>query len=104
MRVVFTRRARADLDDRIAYSVENFGTVITNRTFIRLDRYLSDVLARHPNIGRRHAHLDVLETWVPRTPFVVIYRVKPEEEELTILAVYHHAQDRSRFTFSPADH
>jgi plasmid stabilization system protein ParE len=98
MRVVFTRRARANLDERIAYSVEHFGVPITNRTFDRLDRYLSDVLARHPNIGRPLIQFDASETWVPRTPFIVIYRVNPAANELTILAVYHHAQDRSKFT------
>ena len=101
MRVVFTRRARSNLDERIAYSVEHFGIALTNRTFDRLDRYLSDVLARYPDIGRPLQNFDAAETWVPRTPFIVIYRVNPEADELTILAVYHHAQDRSKF--NPVD-
>ena len=101
MRVVFTRRARTNLDERIAYSVEHFGVPLTNRTFDRLDRYLTDVLARHPNIGRPLRHFHAAETWVPRTPFIVIYRVNAAADELTILAVYHHAQDRSKF--NPTD-
>lgn len=37
------------------------------------------------------------ESWIARTPFVVIYRVDDEAEVITVLALFHHAQDRAEF-------
>ncbi len=97
MKVVFTVNAREDIERRFAYSVENFGTSTAERIFNRVDRFIHDTLAHFPRTGRPHPS-GVLETWVPRTPFFIIYRIDTAAGTLTVLAVFHHAQDRTSFT------
>ena len=37
----------------------------------------------------------IYETWIAKTPFVIFYRVNTEAETITVLALFHHAQDRA---------
>jgi plasmid stabilization system protein ParE len=95
MKVVFAAHARDDIQQRFAYSVEHFGQATAQKIFSRIDTFLHQTLAAFPMTGRLHTSGTMLETWVPRTPFFNIYRL--DADTLTVLAVFHHAQDRSGF-------
>ena len=96
MKIVFTDRARDQFERRTAYSIERFGKRVAERTFARLDNYIHGTLAAHPDTtGTPHPVRDFYETWVPRTPFFIIYRIDLAAQVVTILGIYHHAQDRS---------
>ncbi len=97
MKVVFTEHARDDLKRRFASSVEHFGQQTAETIFGRVDAFVHRTLADYPLTGRLHASGIALETWVPRTPFFIIYRVDQTTDVLMVLAVFHHAQDRSVF-------
>jgi len=97
MKVVFTAHAHDDIEQRFAYTTEHFGVVVAERIFGRVDKFIHQTLARFPLTGRRHPNRDILESWVPRTPFFVIYSIDQSTDTLTVLAVYHHGQDRSSF-------
>jgi plasmid stabilization system protein ParE len=97
MKVVFTAHARDDIKQRFDYSVEHFGRPTAQKIFSRVDAFMHQTLAAYPMTGRLHASGAVLETWVPRTPFFIIYRVDMTADILTVLAIFHHAQDRASF-------
>jgi len=103
MKVVFTAHAREDIEQRFAYSVEHFGHAAAERLFQRVDAFITKTLAWFPFTGQAHPS-GVLESWVPKTPFFVIYRVDKTTATLTVLAVYHHAQDRSAFREDTDEH
>lgn len=95
MKVIFTRRATDQFDRRIAYSIDRFGKRVTNRIFGLVDKYIHTTIANDPiRTGTHHPAQNFYEAWVPRTPFFIIYRVDQAADTVTILAIYHHAQDR----------
>ena len=97
MTVVMTKRAQAQIDHQFAYSVKNYGTKVAGRTFARLHGFIFETLASHPKIGRKARNGDHRECWVPRTPFLIIYQAGEATDVLTVLAVFHYAQDRDDF-------
>jgi plasmid stabilization system protein ParE len=50
-----------------------------------------------PHAGKYLDDRGIYETWITRTPFVVFYRVDIEADTITVLALFHHAQDRAAF-------
>jgi hypothetical protein len=40
---------------------------------------------------------DLFESFIPRTPFVVIYRIEPDAGIVRVLGFFHSAQDRVGF-------
>jgi hypothetical protein len=58
-------------------------------------RFIFETLPAHPRMAIYHAEQDVFEHFIPNTPFVVFYRLNPDADELTVLAIFHHAQDRN---------
>ena len=97
MRVVFGEAARADLDERVAVSIQEFEIATTAVTFERLNAHIEFVIANHPRTGRYNRNGDYWEAWVPRAPFIVIYRFNESVAQLTVVAIFHHAQDRSKY-------
>jgi plasmid stabilization system protein ParE len=69
--------------------------------FARLDSFLFKFLADNPFAGRRIDEGEIYEAWIARTPFVVFYKVEPAVDTITVLALFHHAQDRA--SFDPSD-
>ena len=51
-----------------------------------------DQLIDHPELGRAGRRRGTRELVISRTPFVVVYRVKPRLKRVEILRVLHHAQ------------
>ena len=68
-----------------------------NEPFRRVRKFLFWSLPAHPRFSVYRADKDVYERFIPRTPFVVFYRVNLDLDEWTVVAVFHHAQDREAF-------
>jgi plasmid stabilization system protein ParE len=67
---------------------------VADRTFKRVRRFLFEALAAHPRTGVYRSGRDVYEIVIPRTRFVAFYRIDIAADLLTVVAVFHHAQDR----------
>jgi plasmid stabilization system protein ParE len=94
MKVVFSERVEAELERHFAYGVQKFGRPVADRTFRRVRRFLLESLAAYPRVGIYRSERDIYEVVIPRTPFVVFYRIDNAAGLLTVVAFFHHAQDR----------
>lgn len=47
-----------------------------------------------PRLGVYRAERDLYEVVIPRTPFIAIYRINEAADVLTVMALFHYAQDR----------
>jgi plasmid stabilization system protein ParE len=94
MRIILSTRVEVELEHHFARGVEKFGQFVADRTFQRVHRFFFEVLADHPRIGIYRPEQDVYEAFIPRTPFVVFYRIDAAGDALTVVAFFHHAQDR----------
>ena len=83
MRVVLSERVEAEL-----------GKLVADRTFRRMRRFLFESLALYPRIGVYRSERDIYEAVIPRTPFIAFYRIDTMADMLTVVALFHHAQDR----------
>jgi plasmid stabilization system protein ParE len=94
MKVVISRRVEGELNHHFAEGVAKFGQRVAERTFQRVRRFLFESLSTFPYIGVHRPKHNVYETVIPRTPFVVFYRIDAAADTLTVVALFHHAQDR----------
>jgi plasmid stabilization system protein ParE len=94
MRIALSERVEAELEHHFVHGVNQLGKLVAERTFNRVHRFLFEVLAAHPRIGVFRPGRDVYEAVIPRPPFVVLYRVDVAADAPTVVAFFHHAQDR----------
>jgi plasmid stabilization system protein ParE len=94
MRIVLSERVEAELERHFSYGVEKFGRPGAERTFRRVRRFLFETLAAYPRTGVYRARRNVYEVVIPRTPFIAFYRIDREVDAVTVVALFHHAQDR----------
>jgi plasmid stabilization system protein ParE len=97
MKVVFAPRAEADLAHHFSYGIRRFGQAVAERTLERLKNYLDPFLVNYPRTATFIPEINAFETWVPKTPFVIFFRIEPDHDVLRVLAIFHHAQDRAHF-------
>jgi plasmid stabilization system protein ParE len=97
MKVVLSARVEADIASQLEYGINHFGRAVAERTFARVDTFLFHLLPDHPYAGKYLEERGIYETWIARTPFVIFYRVNNEADTITVLALFHHAQDRAAF-------
>lgn len=97
MKVILSARVEADIASQLEYGLQHFGTAVAERTFARVDTFLFQFLPNFPYAGRYLEEIGVYETWIGKTPFVVFYRVDTAADNVTVLALFHHAQDRAAF-------
>jgi plasmid stabilization system protein ParE len=95
MKVVYTERFRNALDKATEFGIGRFGKAVADRTLQRVILHIEGFLAAYPRTGRWHEDIACFHTSIPRTPFVVFYRVSGDA--LEVLALFHHAQDNSSF-------
>lgn len=98
MKVVYTDTARRHIASQIGYLVDQGAVAPARRLRTRVASFVRNFLARHPRAARHIHEHDIYETWIPRTPFIVMYRIDIAADTVTVLALFHTAQDRSRFT------
>ena len=97
MKVVYTDTARRHIASKIGYLVDQGARYPAKRLKSRILVFIRTVLAAHPGAGYHIAEHDIYESWIPDTPYVVIYRVDKSKRQLVVLALFHSSQDRSRF-------
>jgi plasmid stabilization system protein ParE len=100
MRVVYSARVDSQLDRILSESVARFGNRVAETTFQKIHRALNVTLGRQPYLGRRLQRRNVLRYVIAGTPFVAYYHVGVESDTITILAIFHGAQDRAEFEVS----
>jgi toxin ParE1/3/4 len=96
MRIVWTEPASRDLEDIGDYIAKD--NPAAARRVVRAIEAAVRRLARFPHSGRSGHRAGTRELVVPRTPYIVPYRVGPRAVE--ILAVFHGARDWPN-TFNP---
>lgn len=90
MKVVWLPRARANRTDAIDYIVQdNPGAALDQLGEIEQQ---SDILAKHPEIGRPGRRRGTRELVINRTPFILLYRVRPRAKRVEILRLLHGAE------------
>ena len=92
--------------DDAADDLQGIKAFIEERDAAAADRVMEQIrrsiemLGQWPRVGHDGIVPGTYDKAVPRTPFVIVYRIDhgDREEELVILRVPHAAQDRSTFT------
>ena len=93
MRTVrFTPEAERTLADQLDYLVVAGAAVAAQASLTRVETFLTQTLAAYPRTGRHIVERDFWETWIPNTRLVAWYLFT--DNELTVLALWHTAQDR----------
>ena len=97
MKIVLSARVEADMAGQLQYGLDRFGRIVAERTFARVDTFLFRFLPAYPYAGKHLDDRGIYETWIAKTPFIIFYRVNTETDSITVLALFHHAQDRAAF-------
>jgi plasmid stabilization system protein ParE len=53
-----------------------------------------DHLATFPNMGRVGRDEGTREWPVPGLPYIAVYEIRPEHDEIVVIAIFHGAQER----------
>lgn len=88
MRIVWLPTARRQREATIEYIAAD-NPVAALDQMERIE-HSTDPLADHPALGRRGRVTSTRELVIPRTPFIVVYRVR--DEAVQILQLLHGAQ------------
>ena len=92
MKVVIREEAADDLDGIFAWIARDNPTA-ARETIARV-RASIERLANFPNMARVGRVEGTREWVVPRLPYIVVYKVDEQRDELVVLAVFHGARDR----------
>jgi len=96
MNIRVTEDAAGDLENMQAYIGRSDG-VAAERVLDHI-RGMIKLLAEWPHLGHAGIVAGTYERTVPRTPYVIVYRIDlGTRDELIVLRVPHAAQDRSRY-------
>ncbi len=91
MRLIFDDRALADLEEIynwIAQDNRQSAKAVVERVYASIE-----LLASFPYMGRLGRDESTREWVVPRLPYIVVYEVHEQRDEVIIAAVFHGAQD-----------
>ncbi len=89
MRPIWSRQAARDLERLYVYVAENdsaAASALVQRVIEIVERQLSEM----PHVGRPGRVPGTREFVIPRTPYIVPYRVR--DESIDIIRVYHAAR------------
>lgn len=92
MKLVFDDRALADLEgifDWIAKDNPIAAKAVVERIFGSIEH-----LARFPQMGHAARDEGAFEWVVPRLPYIVVYEIHRDIDEVIIISVMHAARDR----------
>jgi plasmid stabilization system protein ParE len=94
VRLVFDDLALADLEgiyDWIAKDNPIAAKAVGERLFESVEHLID-----FPQMGHAGRDEDTFEWVVPRLPYIVVYEIYRERDELIIVAIVHGAQDREK--------
>jgi plasmid stabilization system protein ParE len=97
MKVVITPMAQVQLEHQLGFGIDRHGLVTAQKTFARVERFFATTLVDYPRTGTFLPDKRLYESFIPRTPFIVIYRIEAEAQIVRVLGFFHHAQDRTEF-------
>ena len=97
MKVLLSARVEVELVQHFEFGIQRFGRFVAERTFARVRRFLFQALADYPLLGLRCPQPGLYERVIPKTPFVCFYQVDAERDTITVVAIFHQAQDRESF-------
>lgn len=100
MKVVIRESAFADLE-RIHHWISRDSPDRAQSVVNRIAQAIEEKIAFFPFMGRTGKALNTREWVVHDLPYVIVYRVDEAAKELTVLAIFHGAQDRP--PHQPAD-
>ena len=92
MKLVFDDLALADLEGIYNWIAKDNAAValkVVERLFASVEH-----LAAFPRMGHAGRDEGTLEWVVPRLPYIVVYEIHRERDEVIVVAVVHGAQDR----------
>ena len=92
MNVVIRKAAYTDLERIFAWIAKDNPTAahaVANRIFDAIDR-----LAEFPHMGRAGTVAGTREWIVHGLPYIIVYTLDAQQDELAVIAVFHGAQDR----------
>jgi toxin ParE1/3/4 len=89
MKILWSLKAIQDLDSLRAYIAEE-SPANAQRVVLRILHDVEELLPDHPQMGRAGRVPGTRELVVPRTPYIVPYRV--DRQTIQILRVYHGAR------------
>jgi plasmid stabilization system protein ParE len=90
MKVVLDARAVEDIEHIFQWiEQDDRGAArgVTARIFASIER-----LGAFPELGRRGRVEDTREWVVPRLPYIIVYEIRTERDELAVIGVFHGAQ------------
>lgn len=88
MRVERSRAAEADLDDILVFSLEHYGTTVTNAYFFSFEDAFS-LLERHSAAGEAVDHIDPGVRRLKHRKHRVFYQLM--SDHVLVLRILHHA-------------
>jgi toxin ParE1/3/4 len=91
VKLVWLPRARINLDEAIGFIAQDSPRAALDM-LDQIERQ-SGALAAHPMMGRAGRVAGTRELVIARSPFILIYRVRPEFERVEILRLLHGAQE-----------
>ena len=97
MIILYTQTARRHIASQLGYLIDRGATRAAKRLQGRIRFFVTGFLARHPRASRFILEKELYESWIPNTPYVLLYRIDASNKTLTVLALFHAAQDRSQF-------
>lgn len=100
MKVLFTETAASQIETQIAYIATEGSVDAALRVKDRILSFIYGFLTVYPKASRFIEEKAFYETMIPRTNFVLFYRLE-EPDILRVLALFHARQKRSGFTPDP---
>ncbi len=90
MELVWTPRTRRDREAAIEYIAQDDPGAALNQ-LDKIERQ-TDMLLEHPEMGRPGRVEGTRELLISRTPFIVVYRLKPRAKRIELIRFLHGAQ------------
>lgn len=90
MQLVWTPQASRQRHEAIEYIAQDN----PHAALDQLDRIeqQTDTLLAHPELGRPGRKQGTRELVISRTPFIVVYRIKPQAQRIELLRLLHGSQ------------
>ena len=92
MKLVFDEKALVDLEG--IYNWISKDNPAAARAVVERIFASTEYLATFPQMGHAGRDEGTFEWVVPRLPYIVVYEIRSERDEVVVVAVVHGAQDR----------